>query len=107
MDYIFTYTNGTTDIREFDTEKEAKDHCISDGDHCLGYEEIKDAKYFPIYCEPNAGITFSWGRADTGFGQFYFYVKDKELYCDNEMMSKDFVKEMLCHMVDSATFTER
>ena len=60
----------------------------------------------PNYCEPNAGISFSWGKQDCGFGQFYFYVKDGVLYCDNECMSKESIKEILGFMVDNSTLTE-
>lgn len=38
MKYTFTYTDGSTDIKEFDNEKEAYHHCIMDGDHCLGFK---------------------------------------------------------------------
>lgn len=46
-------------------------------------------------------VDVSWLVRDFGFGQIYFYYKDGQLYCDNEMMSKEFIKKILCAMVDS------
>ena len=55
-------------------------------------------------------IMAAWTAKDHGFGEFTFYViggklryviGDK-LRCDNEAMSKDFIKKMLCQMVDDA-----
>jgi hypothetical protein len=57
-------------------------------------------------CCPNENIRFSWSHQNIGFGELYFYIEDGELYCDNEMMSKEFVKKLLCQMVDECTFTE-
>lgn len=51
------------------------------------------------YCFPSGG-SFNWSEKGTGFGSFYFYEKDGKLMCGNEMMSKEFIKEMLCLMVD-------
>ena len=56
-------------------------------------------------CEPACGITFNWSRKDVGFGQLYFYVKDGVMYCDNELMGKEFIKETLCKMVDDCELT--
>ena len=54
-----------------------------------------------------ASINFSWSAKGIGFGSFYFFFKKDEngemkLYCDNECMSKAFIKRMLNHMVDDA-----
>jgi hypothetical protein len=55
------------------------------------------------YCSPLNNAGFQWGAAGVGFGQLYFYTGDDGVvYCDNEMMSKDFVKKILCQMVDDA-----
>ena len=57
-------------------------------------------------CQPHNSITgFSWVANGTGFGQFVFKWNGKKerLELDSEMMSKDFVKQMLCQMVDEAT----
>ncbi len=45
--------------------------------------------------------TFEWTAKGIGFGSFTFYLKpDGKLHCDNETMGKDFIKKMLCKMVD-------
>lgn len=47
-------------------------------------------------------IMVAWTAKDYGFGEFTFYVIDGKLRCDNEAMGKDFIKKMLCQMVDDA-----
>lgn len=51
-------------------------------------------------------VQFTWGKPGTGFGQLLFYIRDGELLCDNECMSKEFIKERLCKMVDDCKTTE-
>jgi hypothetical protein len=63
-----------------------------------------DQQMIPIGCEDT--ICFQWAKPGTGFGGFIFYYKDGKLYCDNECMSKEFLKERLCKMVDDAELTE-
>lgn len=41
-----------------------------------------------------------WAVNDVGFGQFYFYEKDGKIHCDNECMSKEFIKKVLNDMID-------
>lgn len=54
------------------------------------------------YCIPiGACSEFEWGKENIGFGRFYFYQKDGKVYCNNEMMSKDFIKTMICEMIDN------
>jgi len=55
-------------------------------------------------CAPSGHTYFNWSAKGCGFGQLGFYTKedDDKVYCMNEMMSKEFVKKMLCHMVDNA-----
>jgi hypothetical protein len=69
-----------------------------------------------IYCVPcvpvGEHVTFSWAAEDIGFGEFCFFWERKGWYedgeqcyrlkCDNECMSKEFIKEMLCKMVDES-----
>lgn len=57
-------------------------------------------------CEPEGTTTFNWSAKGIGFGQFYFYVKDGELRCENECMNKGFIKKMLCQMVDESTLND-
>lgn len=56
------------------------------------------------HCEPTNGASFEWSAKGVGFGNFYFYHGDGKVMCDSETMSKDFVKRMLCQMVDDSTF---
>ena len=51
-------------------------------------------------CEPAGYVAFQWSMKGIGFGSVGFYTKDGKVHCDNEMMSKQFVKEILCNMVD-------
>lgn len=62
-----------------------------------------------IECTPLAITTgFSWTKEGFGFGQMVFVYDEKtgKLHCDNEMMSKDFLKEMLCAMVDNCILND-
>jgi len=59
-------------------------------------------------CRPSGHNYFSWSAKGFGFGGFHFYTKENDdtIYCENEMMSKEFVKKMLCHMVDNAVMDD-
>ena len=57
-------------------------------------------------CRPMDGCTLNWSAKGMGFGQFYFYNKDGKLHCDNEMMSREFIKKMLCQMVDDCVLDD-
>lgn len=62
---------------------------------------------FEDCCFPNQNITeFQWSAKGTGFGSFYFFYKDDELMCENEIMGKRFIKKMLCNMVDRCTLVD-
>ena len=62
-------------------------------------KEIKKSK---ICCYPDGHGGYEWSKEGVGFGTFYFwYDENNNLHCANEFMSKDFIKEMLCAMVDS------
>jgi len=56
------------------------------------------------HCEPTNGASFEWSAKGVGFGTFYFYHDGDKVACDSETMSKEFVKRMLCQMVDDAEF---
>jgi hypothetical protein len=51
-------------------------------------------------------FTIEWTSTNVGFGQFKFYTKDDVVYCDNECMSKEFIKQVLCDMVDNCVLTD-
>lgn len=52
-------------------------------------------------------FTISWTAKGVGFGQFHFYKKDEKWYCNNECMSKDFIKRVLSTFVDEVELTEK
>ena len=56
-------------------------------------------------CRPQSTIGFSWHAKGIGFGEFVFiWIAEKNrLDMDTECMSKEFIKRMLCQMVDEAT----
>lgn len=51
-------------------------------------------------------FTIDWSVPKVGFGQFKFYSKDGIIYCENETMSKDFIKSVLTSMVDNCVLTD-
>jgi hypothetical protein len=54
------------------------------------------------YITPVDYCSFEWGVCDVGFGQVGFYMDGDKLMCNNELLSKQFIKELLCAMVDAA-----
>lgn len=64
---------------------------------------------FKDSCEPTDGVQFSWMAKDIGFGSMYFYISEKDgmVHCNNEYMSKDFLKRMLCKMVDDCVLDDK
>jgi|GEM_PF-6507503 len=46
----------------------------------------------------DGGFTIRWGAKDIGFGELTFYYKKKQLFCDTETMSKEFVRKALEHL---------
>ena len=78
---------------------------IDDKEVCAAVERILDGT--PAYVEPTEPFQINWGKPGVGFGQLYFYFQEKqddsglmEIRCANELMGKEFIKEMLCNMVD-------
>ncbi len=57
-------------------------------------------------CEPTDPVTFQWSAKGVGFGQFVFYMQDGVLHCDSELMSKQFIKETLCKMIDNCVLED-
>ena len=44
--------------------------------------------------------------SDVGFGTFTFYEKDGKVYCDNEYMDRESVKDALMFLADSCIMNE-
>ncbi len=66
------------------------------------FEQFKDT------CVPTEGVDFQWSAKGIGFGGMYFYLdkKDGYVHCSNESMSRQFLKDMLCKMVDNCVLDE-
>jgi hypothetical protein len=48
-----------------------------------------------------------WSRNGIGFGSFYVYKdEDGVLHVDNECMSREFVKGVMCKLIDNAVFDD-
>lgn len=60
--------------------------------------EVSALPYQVRYVRPylSTGLQLDWSVAYVGFGQFYFYQGDDGLlYCDNECMSKAFIRDVV------------
>jgi hypothetical protein len=52
---------------------------------------------------PLSSFTACWESVSAGFGNITFYNKEGKFIMDTECMDKDFVKSVLCKLVDEAT----
>lgn len=59
-----------------------------------------------LYVDLMSSFQINWSVKNIGFGQFYFYNNDDKLHCSNEMMSREFIKEILCKMIDDCELDE-
>jgi hypothetical protein len=57
------------------------------------------------YTKFGGGVIIEWAEEGTGFGQIYIEMEDGELTISAEAMSKDFIKEVLCQLVDQSSTT--
>jgi hypothetical protein len=55
----------------------------------------------------NHAIGVQWTATGIGFGEFWFKVENGKTVCDNEGMSKEFIKQMLCQMVDDCVLKDK
>lgn len=62
--------------------------------------EFTYAKMGEIRKDIQPGILINWGCNKVGFGQICLHTKEGVLEIDDECMSKEFVKSLLCYMVD-------
>jgi hypothetical protein len=54
-----------------------------------------------------SSLTVCWVKQGIGFGRFGFYKNDDgSWHIENECMGKDFIKEVLCDLVDNATLRD-
>jgi len=78
-----------------------------------GFEE-KDIKYVETSTgefgeegeNQTESIMFIWGIDHFGFGTTTFFYRDGKLMCDNETLSKESIKKILCKFVDDAEFID-
>jgi len=49
---------------------------------------------------------FCWGIEKFGFGTTTFFYEDGKLMCDNETLSKESIKKIMCKFVDEAEFVD-
>lgn len=70
----------------------------------IDYVQTSDGEYPD---EKTENIMFAWGIKGFGFGTTTFFYKDGKLMCDNETMSKDMIKTILCEFVDRAEFKDQ
>jgi hypothetical protein len=70
----------------------------------MSFQKLFDSMDDSVDLHDKFGI--DWSIKGVGFGQFYFYEKDGVMYCDNEIMSKNFIKMVLCKMVDRCELTD-
>ena len=69
--------------------------------------KYKDKEIVYVKTYDKESILFQWGVKEFGFGEISFhYNKDGELECDNECMSKEFIKAILCDFVDRSKLME-
>lgn len=71
------------------------------------YMEREMFESVPDFCEPKDTFTIVWGVKKVGWGELEFYVgQDKKVHCQNECMSKEFIKEQLCRMIDECVLDD-
>lgn len=81
-------------------------YCISYGTEQMSLKAFFDS--FDDSCEPHRNASFSWSAKGCGFGQMTFYIDEADGYvhCANEIMSRAFLKDMLCKMVDNCVLDD-
>jgi hypothetical protein len=62
-----------------------------------GATELEDGGY---------AFDLAWQTESAGFGHICFWSKDSLLHCDNEAMGRDFLKKVVCKLVDDATLSD-
>jgi len=48
----------------------------------------------------DGGFDIQWETRSCGFGRLTFYIKKGRLFCDNQRMSRKFIKKALCRLAD-------
>lgn len=63
---------------------------------------MSEEEYAGTRAAPEAPFVIRWGTPGVGFGEFRFWHDNMRVLMTSERMSKDFVKAVLCKMVDDA-----
>jgi hypothetical protein len=69
------------------------------------FDTETDYEFEGNYCVLDDVMHLRFGIKGFGWGELYFYEKDEQMYCDNELMSKDTIKRILNMMVDKCELT--
>lgn len=48
----------------------------------------------------DGGFNVAWRTKSAGFGHATFYLKKGQLHCDNECMSREFLKSVMCALLE-------
>lgn len=71
----------------------------------MSKHEVYTAELEGVFCNADSrGFRITWD-SDIGFGQFDFYIetnKNNYLVIENECMDKEFIKDVLNKLVDTA-----
>jgi len=54
------------------------------------------------FTEFSGGVCINWSDPNVGFGQIYVESVDGKLHFSAEGMSKEFIKQVLCQLVDES-----
>ena len=46
-------------------------------------------------------FTIQWSETNRGFGEYYFYIKNEKIHCDNECDRRETIKRILCNLADN------
>lgn len=72
------------------------------------FKDSKNKEIDVMYANTEDNLSVNWGVKNWGFGGFHFHYDSEQdrLIFDTEYMGKEFVKAVLCKMVDNGLFTD-
>lgn len=59
-----------------------------------------------ITLDDNKPLHIAFSVSGFGFGELMFYQEEDTIYCENECMSKDRIKQILSQMVDECVLID-
>ena len=88
-------------------EQKTKEQNTISGDVAKGIQRVLDSTPEYTALRKGSDIYLEWGRPGIGFGQIIIYEDAHgNLKCENEGMSKDFIKQVLTDLVDQVEFND-